>query len=89
MTPYIDKTEVWEIYPDGRRYLIHEISGTSKFFGFTVPKEIQQRQHEADAQLWIANELRSGWIMAGPNKDRTYEIWQRWLNADPSHVRVV
>jgi hypothetical protein len=82
------KTQLWEIDRNGVRRLINEVDVTSRFFGFNVPKEVSSRQHTAEAQLWIARQLRDGWRLNGPyggiNK---YEIFQK-EDGKPDFVRI-
>lgn len=79
MTRYLNATEVWEVRPDGKRFLLNTIKATSRFSGFTVPKRISESQHTAESQLWIARELKQGWDMNGPYRGiYKYEIWQDW-----------
>ena len=88
MTKYIHHTEVWEVRPDGRRFLLNTITGTSRFNSFTVPKRISERQHEADAQLWIARQLKEGWDMNGPYRGiYKYEIVQEWSDGERVTMR--
>lgn len=88
MTKYIRHTEVWEVRPDGRRFLLNTIHGTSKFHGFTVPKSISANQHLAESQLWIARQLKEGWNMNGPYRGiYRYEIIQEWSDGERVTMR--
>jgi hypothetical protein len=83
----IQHTEVWEVRPDGRRFLLNTIDGSSRFTGFPVPKSISENQHRADSQLWIATQLKEGWNMNGPYRGiYRYEIIQQWMNGERTHV---
>lgn len=82
MQRYIRQTELWGIDEDGRRYLMNEITGTSRFQSIKLTKSESSRQHTAEVQLKIARELRDGWKMHGPNPNRKYEIVQKWSNGD-------
>lgn len=81
MARYLNATELWEVRPDGRRFLLNTITGTSRFNSFTVPKSISANQHLAESQLWIARQLKQGWDMNGPYRGiYKYEIWQDWTD---------
>jgi len=83
MTKYIHHTEVWEVRPDGQRFLLNAIHGASKFHGFTVPKSVSENQHLAESQLWIARQLKEGWDMNGPYRGiYKYEIIQEWSDGE-------
>lgn len=70
-------TELWEVRPDGKRYLLNEIGATSKFRSVEVPKSVSELQHTAEAQAWIAKQLKDGWTLNGPYAGiYKYEIFQ-------------
>ena len=53
---------------------MNEIRPGSRFFGFVVPPAIAAKQHTEEGQLWIARELKSGWVLNGPDKTVQYQI---------------
>lgn len=62
MTRHLKHTELWEVRPDGRRFLMNTISNGSRFFEFKVPANL----HTEEAQLEVATVLKNGWITNGP-----------------------
>ena len=82
MERYIRQTELWGIDENGKRFLMNEITGTSRFRSIELTKSESYRQHTAEVQLKIARELRDGWKMHGPHPHRKYEIVQKWSGGD-------
>lgn len=79
MNRYLRCTELWGIEPDGRRFLMNTITGTSKFKNSDAP---QKDLHLPETQLAIARDQRDGWRFCGPHPNRKYEIVQKWSDGD-------
>lgn len=79
---YLQHTELWEVRPDGTRFIKNTINAGSRFSGFHVPKNIADEQHRESGQLWIAQELKQGWDQNGPHRGiYKYEIFHVYQTA--------
>lgn len=81
MTRYLRQTELWGI-ENGRRFIMNEITATSKFKTVDLTAQEQRDQHTPEVQLKIARSLRDGWRFHGPYPNRKYEIVQKWSDGD-------
>lgn len=81
--PHIRCTELWEVRPDGKRFLKNEIKGGDRFETVKLSADEKSRQHSAEVQLKIARSLKDGWVQNGPYGGiYKYEIVQKWSTGD-------
>jgi hypothetical protein len=89
MKKYLVHTELWEVRPDGTRFIKNTINAGSRFSGFNVPKRIADEQHRESGQLWIAKELKQGWDQNGPYRGiYRYEIFHVYQEGDGTLTKV-